>query len=82
MLLEIIFHQSVAIGHDAGGGASLRTAPVPSSLLLVLVEQAARATAAEKHEDQEDEHNGGQHDANDAANAGGTKLHSVNSKAL
>ena len=70
MLLEIVFHQGLAIGHGTGGRASLRAAPVPASLFLVLVEQATWATAAEKHEDQEDEHHGGQDDANNAANAG------------
>lgn len=33
------------------------------------MKQATWATAAEKHEDQEDEHHGGQDDANNAANA-------------
>lgn len=77
LLLEIIFHQGLAIGHDCRGGAPLWAAPVPASLFLVLVEKAAGATAAEEHENQEDEHHGRKDDADNAANAGykrGTKF--------
>ena len=70
-MLEVIFHQSLSVGHDPRRrGAPLGAAPVPARLPLVLVEQATRAAAAEEHEDQEDEHHGGQHDANNAADAG------------
>ena len=73
-MLEVIFHQSLSVGHDPRRrGAPLGAAPVPARLLLVLVEQATRAAAAEEHEDEEDEHHGGQDDADNAADAGITK---------